>query len=106
LPATGGVSVGSVSSVASRAPEMLFPALGGGQSDRRNVLAVQRSTRGAGAAASRGPDEAAAQNAALSTNDRGTEPQEVHLLANEVWMLLRNRLRAEKERMGFALRSG
>jgi hypothetical protein len=83
---------------------MLFPNPAG-IADRRNPLTIQRS-RGAGASPAQsasGSEKKAGAKA--SNNAKGAAPQEVDLLAQEVWSLLKRRLDVEKQRMNFASRA-
>ncbi len=87
-----------VSTVSRRAPDMLLPAL------RRDAgpLAIQKASPGDVARpATAAPRASEPQKASmLASQDRGAAANEIHLLANEVWSLLKRRLAAESERRG------
>jgi hypothetical protein len=89
--------------MAERAPERLYPAVGGGaRGGESNGPWIQRSATGSSPDA---PPAAGTQAAANQEQDSGAaDPaaaaNEIHLLANEVWYLLKRRLAVEAERRG------
>jgi len=63
------------------------------------AFAIQRvETGGQSAAAS--PSEASQKDTNLASQEKGAAANDVHLLANEVWSLLKRRMETEAERSG------
>jgi len=94
-----------VSTFAARRPsrEQMPLAAGGAMKPAGSPLMIQRSTRGTGLASAAAAKEGTLPPASatpLASRERGTADAEVHLLANEVYSLLKRRLVAEAERRG------
>jgi hypothetical protein len=63
------------------------------------IWAIQRSASGEQSAAATLP-EAHQQDVNLASQEKGAAANDVHLMANEVWSLLKRRLETEAERIG------
>jgi hypothetical protein len=100
-------SITAIPPILERAPERYYPAAGGGvRAGEYSNLLIQRSAAGSspdavtaptgtGAPSTGGPHEGGSGAA-----DPESAANDIHLLANEVWYLLKRRIAVESERRG------
>lgn len=90
----------TVHRMAERAPQMRLSAAGPrARGVSAQTLLAQRAAQDEAGEKS-APPPGANREPDRAPGDRGAEQSDVHLLANEVWSLLKRRLRAEAERQG------
>lgn len=117
LPGPDGFGLGGAlptrqsTSIVERAPQRLYAAVDAGPASRRRVVVQKAASEAAGSAGGPHQPMPSAQRAqrftadtqrasVLASKDDGMTANEVHLLANDVWSILKRRLKWEADRRG------